>query len=224
MNRFDDLMAFQQISGDQQESFALRPSGRVGAAIRGGVPAGICNRATNEARIACAESVDDALYRTPLQRRLLDGSTGAMEVFLWRYAKGPPPARVGQGEGGAFDKMAKRGAEGEVNHCRQCSRRQRRGSGRSQRLTGVRRLRHGSCVPPFRFRCGKGRSGWPWFCDEPSLSCRRPFPNVRRDGHQSVHLPGREFLRQPDEGIVIIGQRRWPYGFLRGLWWHVGLH
>jgi len=57
----------------------------------GGRRLGSPNRATVEARAACAELVDDPDYRRSLARRLLLGKLSpALECMLWHYAKGKP--------------------------------------------------------------------------------------------------------------------------------------
>jgi hypothetical protein len=68
-----------------------------------GRPRGRSNRVTIEAREAAARLVDDPQYRQALRQRLLDGTAGAMEVLLWRYAKGPPPERVDDSHGALAD-------------------------------------------------------------------------------------------------------------------------
>ena len=57
----------------------------------GGRRTGSLNRATLEAKAACAELVDDPDYRRSLARRLLSGKLSpALECMLWYYAKGKP--------------------------------------------------------------------------------------------------------------------------------------
>lgn len=57
----------------------------------GGRRAGSLNKATVEAKAACAALVDDPAYRRSLGRRLRTGKLSpAMECLLWYYAKGKP--------------------------------------------------------------------------------------------------------------------------------------
>jgi hypothetical protein len=57
----------------------------------GGRRSGSLNKATVEAKAACAELVDDPAYRRSLARRLRTGKLSpAMECLLWYYAKGKP--------------------------------------------------------------------------------------------------------------------------------------
>jgi len=60
-----------------------------------GRPAGVPNKVTTEAKIACNELVDDPVYRAKLkkdlQARLVRPS---IESMLWYYAKGKPKERV----------------------------------------------------------------------------------------------------------------------------------
>lgn len=56
-----------------------------------GRPKGVPNRVTTEARSACAEVVDDPVYRERLKARLLAGKLPpALECLVWHYAKGKP--------------------------------------------------------------------------------------------------------------------------------------
>ena len=56
-----------------------------------GRPKGVPNKVTAEARAACAELVDDPVYRERLKARLLAGRLPpALECLLWHYAKGKP--------------------------------------------------------------------------------------------------------------------------------------
>ena len=56
-----------------------------------GRPKGQPNKATVEAKRACAELVDDPAYRVKLKKRLLAGLLPpALETMLWHYAKGKP--------------------------------------------------------------------------------------------------------------------------------------
>jgi hypothetical protein len=61
----------------------------------GGRKKGSLNKATIEAREACAKLVDDPVYQATLRRRLLQGKLApAMETMLWHYAKGKPKEHV----------------------------------------------------------------------------------------------------------------------------------
>ena len=56
-----------------------------------GRPKGVPNKVTTEVRSACAELVDDPVYRDRLKARLLAGRLPpALECLLWHYAKGKP--------------------------------------------------------------------------------------------------------------------------------------
>jgi hypothetical protein len=58
----------------------------------GGRQKAIANKATAEVRKACAEIVDDPLYRQQLLHRARRGKLPpAVEVMLWHYAKGKRP-------------------------------------------------------------------------------------------------------------------------------------
>jgi hypothetical protein len=53
------------------------------------------NKATVEARAACAALVDDPEYQTSLRQRLVTGTLApAVETMLWYYAKGKPKETV----------------------------------------------------------------------------------------------------------------------------------
>jgi hypothetical protein len=76
---------------------------------------GTLNKATVEAKAACAALVDDPAYRRSLGRRLRTGRLSpAMECLLWHYAKGKPKDDTvalvlvdrRTGEVGAPDKVA----------------------------------------------------------------------------------------------------------------------
>jgi len=61
----------------------------------GGRKKGTFNKATTEARVACAELVDDPTYRAKLRDRLLAAQLApAVETMLWHYAKGKPVDEV----------------------------------------------------------------------------------------------------------------------------------
>ena len=61
----------------------------------GGRLPGSLNKATVEARDACAELVDDPEYRRRLGERLRGGELSpAVECMLWHYAKGKPKEEV----------------------------------------------------------------------------------------------------------------------------------
>jgi hypothetical protein len=66
---------------------------------------GTRNKATIEVREAASQLVDDAEYRQRLRERLLDGTAGPIELLLWQFAYGKPPARVEHGERDAFGEM-----------------------------------------------------------------------------------------------------------------------
>ncbi len=52
---------------------------------------GVPNYATREAKLACAELIDDPVYRAKLKQRLLRGTLpSALECLIWYYAKGKP--------------------------------------------------------------------------------------------------------------------------------------
>lgn len=56
-----------------------------------GRPKGSKNKATIEAKKACAEIVDDPAYRENLIERARNGKLApAIEAMLWHYAKGKP--------------------------------------------------------------------------------------------------------------------------------------
>lgn len=56
---------------------------------------GIPNKATVEAKEACAKLVDDPAYRAKLRERLLRGKLApAVETMLWHYAHGKPKETV----------------------------------------------------------------------------------------------------------------------------------
>jgi hypothetical protein len=62
-----------------------------------GRPKGVPNKATVEAKAACAALVDDPEYREALAKRLRAGKLSpAMECMLWHYAKGKPREYVEQ--------------------------------------------------------------------------------------------------------------------------------
>jgi hypothetical protein len=62
-----------------------------------GRPKGTPNKATVEAKAACAALVDDPAYREALAKRLRAGKLSpAMECMLWHYAKGKPREHVEQ--------------------------------------------------------------------------------------------------------------------------------
>jgi len=57
----------------------------------GGRRPGSLNKATVEAKAACAALVDDPSYRQRLATRLRSGKLSpAVECMLWHYAKGKP--------------------------------------------------------------------------------------------------------------------------------------
>lgn len=57
----------------------------------GGRRPGSLNKATTEAKVACAALVDDPEYRRHLGARLRAGTLSpAVECMLWHYAKGKP--------------------------------------------------------------------------------------------------------------------------------------
>lgn len=57
----------------------------------GGRPPGVPNKASSEAKAACAKLVDDPAYRFKLRSRLLSGKIApAVETMLWHYAHGKP--------------------------------------------------------------------------------------------------------------------------------------
>jgi hypothetical protein len=61
----------------------------------GGRPKGVPNKATLEAKQACAEIVDDPIYRAKLLARARAGKLApAMETLLWYYAKGKPKETI----------------------------------------------------------------------------------------------------------------------------------
>ena len=61
----------------------------------GGRLPGSLNKATVEAKEACAELVDDPEYRRDLAQRLRAGTLSpAVETMLWYYAKGKPKEEV----------------------------------------------------------------------------------------------------------------------------------
>jgi hypothetical protein len=63
----------------------------------GGRQPGSLNRATIEAKEACAALVDDPEYRRSLAERLRTGKLApAVECMLWYYAKGKPKEIVEQ--------------------------------------------------------------------------------------------------------------------------------
>ncbi len=56
-----------------------------------GRPKGLPNKATVEAKRACADLIDDPAYRARLKERLLAGELPpAVETMLWYFAKGKP--------------------------------------------------------------------------------------------------------------------------------------
>jgi hypothetical protein len=55
-----------------------------------GRPRGIQNKTTSELRSLARALVDDPVYRTALQARLIEGSAGPIEILLWHYAYGKP--------------------------------------------------------------------------------------------------------------------------------------
>ena len=60
-----------------------------------GRPKGVPNKATAEAKEACALIVDDEVYRQNLLARALKGKLApAVEVMLWYYAKGKPKETI----------------------------------------------------------------------------------------------------------------------------------
>jgi len=67
---------------------------------RKGRPKGVPNKATSEAKAACALLVDDRVYRRNLQKRLRAGKIApAVETMLWHYAHGKPKETIAH-EGG----------------------------------------------------------------------------------------------------------------------------
>ena len=57
----------------------------------GGRRPGSLNKSTVEAKAACAELVDNPVYRAALEKRLLAGELAPMlAAMLWYYAKGKP--------------------------------------------------------------------------------------------------------------------------------------
>ena len=69
-----------------------KPCGRPkGTPKTGGRQRGTPNKATVEAKQACAEIVDDPQYRARLVERARAGALApAVETMLWHYAKGRP--------------------------------------------------------------------------------------------------------------------------------------
>jgi hypothetical protein len=62
----------------------------------GGRQRGTPNRATADAKAACAALIDDPEYRRNLAERLNSGKLApALECMLWYYAKGKPREIVG---------------------------------------------------------------------------------------------------------------------------------
>ena len=60
-----------------------------------GRPKGVPNKATTEAKEACARIVDDPVYREKLLSRALKGTLAPpVEVMLWHYAKGKPKETI----------------------------------------------------------------------------------------------------------------------------------
>ena len=72
---------------------------------RGRVPGTQTNR-TIEVREVCNRLVDDSAYRAALQRRMVSGTAGAMEVLIWHYAKGKPVDRVETGTPNTFESLS----------------------------------------------------------------------------------------------------------------------
>ena len=72
----------------------------------GGRQPGSSNKATVEAKAACAALVDDPAYRAALAERLRAGKLApAVECMLWHYAKGKPtePVAVAGSDGGPLE-------------------------------------------------------------------------------------------------------------------------
>ncbi len=60
-----------------------------------GRPRGVSNKATVEAKAACAAIVDDPVYRTELMAAARARTLPpAVETMLWHYAKGKPKEQV----------------------------------------------------------------------------------------------------------------------------------
>ena len=59
---------------------------------RAGRPPGTPNKTSRDARALAQRLVSDPTYLEGLKQRLIDGKLGALEIELWKYAYGPPPA------------------------------------------------------------------------------------------------------------------------------------
>jgi hypothetical protein len=59
---------------------------------RAGRPPGTPNRTSRDARELAQRLLTDAEYLDSLRLRLVEGKLGALEIELWKYAYGPPPA------------------------------------------------------------------------------------------------------------------------------------
>lgn len=71
------------------------PRGSKPGERRGGRKAGTPNKATAEAKEACALIVDDPIYRRNLLKRARAGKLApAVESMLWHYSKGKPKEQV----------------------------------------------------------------------------------------------------------------------------------
>jgi hypothetical protein len=67
-----------------------------GAFVRGdpraGRPPGSQNKTSKDARELAQKLINDPEYLAGLMERLVEGRLGPLEIELWRYAYGPPPA------------------------------------------------------------------------------------------------------------------------------------
>ena len=84
------------------------PGGRPkGTPKTGGRKRGTPNKATAEAKAACAEIVDDVTYRRRLLARARAGTLApGVEQMLWYFAKGKPADRTEVGQPGEFDSLS----------------------------------------------------------------------------------------------------------------------
>lgn len=72
-------------AGKWRKGESGNPAGR-----RAGAP----NKVTPEARSFARRLLADEAYQQSVQRRLLDGTAGALEILLWHYAWGRPKETV----------------------------------------------------------------------------------------------------------------------------------